>query len=171
MSRGVGLTGWSHLGRHCHAAPGRLARPRVTDGGCKVPLCQAVLSCRLPFALSSDHQIAALSARGRTRNSFRNAEEWRLALHLAPRASSIPEPSLARSPMGAGSPCRQTATLSSIPSPRVDQYTCQVACRVVFSSAVLLSILCGLEDVGARPFGHRSVSTLLGFFDRCTEWV
>lgn len=171
MSRGVGLIGWSPLDQHCHAAPGRLARPKVTDWGCKVPLCQAVLSCRLPFALSSDHQIAALSARGRTRNSFRNAEEWRLALPLAPGASSIPEPFLARSPMGAGSPRRQTATLSSIPSPRVDQYTCQVACRVVFSSAVLISTLRGLEDVGARPVGHRYVSTFLGFFDRCSGWV
>lgn len=59
------------------------------DMGCKVPLCQAVLSCGLSFALSPDHHVTALSASGRTRNPFLRAEKWRLgAVHIAPGASS-----------------------------------------------------------------------------------
>lgn len=61
------------------------------DLGCKVPLCQAVLSCSLPSALPPDHQVTALSARACTKNPTRCAEKWRLgAVHLAPAASSIP---------------------------------------------------------------------------------
>lgn len=141
VGRKSGLNGRQHQDRRCHASLRRLARPGVSDGGCKVPLCQAVLSCSLPPAHSPDHQVTAPSARRCTINSFRSAEEWRLnTVHLAPGAGSTQGGFLARSPMLARSPSRQKATSLSITSPRVEQHACVPCCifvsRIPFSPSL-----------------------------------
>lgn len=129
----------------------------MSDGACKVPLCQEVLSHSLPSALPPDHQVADPSARGPMSCSFRCAEKWRLdAVYIAPGAF------LARTPRGACSPCRKTATPLSTTSPRFEQDAWVP--RGIFVSRPPFRPS-RQEMLGLGLLKTRAMSTPHGFFD------